>query len=88
MKLKTFLVTSTLGLSNRTAAQFVYLAKTSKSKVWIEEGGKKRDGESILDLLELSMPYRSMLTVVVEGEDEDAVMQQISELIKSELGLG
>jgi phosphotransferase system HPr (HPr) family protein len=84
MKRKTFLLTSTLGLSSRTAAQLVYSVKASRSKVWIEEEGGKRDGRRILDLLDLTLHHRGKVTVVVEGEDEDAVMQQISELIGSE----
>jgi phosphotransferase system HPr-like phosphotransfer protein len=55
--------------------------------VWIEEEGGKRDGRRILDLLDLTLRHRGKVTVVVEGEDEDAVMQQISKLIESEPGL-
>lgn len=86
MKRKTFLLTGKPGMSSRTAAQFVYSARTSKSKVWIEEEGEKRDGRSIADLLDLAARNRDMVTVVVEGEDEDAVMQQIAELMGPEQG--
>jgi len=88
MKQKTFLVRNRLGLTARGAATFVSTIKASKSVVWVDRDGERRDGKNILELLALAMPYGSKVTITVEGADEDAVMQQISDLIESELSLG
>ncbi len=85
MKRKTFLVRNELGFPARGAAAFVHIANTSKSEVWIEKGGKRTNGRSIVDVLALRMPYGSEFTVSAEGEDEHAVMQRISDLMESGL---
>lgn len=85
MKRKTFSITRTRGLSNRAAAGFVYVANASKSAVWIEKDGERRDGKSIVDFLSLAAPHGSVVTVTVEGEDEEATMRRIIDLIEAEL---
>ena len=88
MEQKTFPVRNKRGFPTRGLAKFVRTVKASKSEVWVEKDGERRDGKNILDLLTLTMPYGSTVTVTVEGEDEDTVMQQISVLMESGLCVG
>jgi phosphocarrier protein HPr len=88
MRQEAFVVRSGLGLTARGAAIFVSTIKASKSEVWVEKDGERRDGKNVLDLLMLSVPPGSKIAVIVKGEDEDAVMQQISELMESDLFVG
>jgi phosphotransferase system HPr (HPr) family protein len=87
MRQKTYVAARTRSLSSRAAVTLVYLAKSSKSEVWIEEGGRKRKGKRITDLLDLATRSGATLTITVDGEDEEMVIRQIANLIESDLGL-
>lgn len=88
MRQKTFLVRNEVGFPARGAAGLVHIANASNSKVWIEKGDERRDGKSILDVLSLGMPCGSKVTVSAEGEDEQRVIRQISDLLESVLTSG
>lgn len=85
MRQKTFRVKNEPGFPARGAAALVHIASTSRSEVWVERNGERRNGRSILDVLSLGMPYGSEITVSAEGEDEEAVIQRISDLLETAL---
>lgn len=86
MRQKVFRVTNRLGLTARGAATFVNGVKGSKSAVWVEKDGERKDAKNILDLLALKgLSYGARVTITVQGEDEDLVMQQICDLMESDL---
>jgi len=82
MKQKTFIIKKRLGFPAREAAIFVDISRTSKSEVWVEKNGERADGKSVVGLLTLAISYGSSITITVEGEDEDAVMEKISDLME------
>lgn len=72
-----------LGLHARAASKFVDVAKGYGSQITLVKDGKTVDGKSIMSLLLLGAPVGSVLELVVEGEDEDAATNGLSELVQA-----
>jgi phosphocarrier protein len=72
-----------LGLHARAASKLVDLAKTFASDIRIATAGKEVDGKSIMNILLLGAPVGTELTLIVEGEDEDAAFAGVCELISA-----
>ncbi len=70
-----------LGLHARAAAKFVQTASRFKSEVKIRKNSEEVDGKSILGLLLLAASQGTQITVSAEGEDEDAAIAAVEELI-------
>jgi phosphocarrier protein HPr len=83
METRTYIVKNERGFPARSAVAIVHIAANSKSDVWIEKDGERRNGKSIVEVLSLRVPYGSEFTISVVGEDEQIVMKQISDLLES-----
>jgi phosphocarrier protein len=72
-----------LGLHARAASKFVDVAKSYASEVKLIKDGQAVDGKSIMSLLMLGAPVGTELELTVEGDDEDAALAGICELVEA-----
>ena len=79
-------ITNKLGLHARAAARFVHVASQFKSRVTVAKDDYRVDGKSILGLLTLAGRRGSSLNLQAEGEDADAVLAELAELIRDGFG--
>lgn len=75
-----------LGLHARAAARFVQTANRFRSRVLLSRDGRSVDGKSILGILLLAGSQGTRLEVSVDGEDEGACAQALTELVESGFG--
>ena len=83
MQQATLLIQNEVGLHARPAAQFVKLSKQFKSSVTITSKGKTVNAKSLVLLLTLSIPKDGEFELAAEGEDEQAAITALSELVKN-----
>ena len=72
-----------LGLHARAAAKFVNIASDFSSHVDIEKNGNRINGKSIMGVMMLAAGKGSMITLHVEGDDAEACVKSLSELINN-----
>ncbi len=75
-----------LGLHARAAAKLVQLSNQFHASVRLEKEGELADGKSIMDVLMLAGTKDSVLTITVDGHDEDSALQEIRALINNKFG--
>jgi len=75
-----------LGLHARAAARFVDLAGRFRSSIMAFMGGVGVDGKSILGILTLAAPCGTELQLVAEGDDAEAALMALGELVASGFG--
>jgi phosphocarrier protein len=81
MAKKEFTILNKLGIHARPAAQFVKTANRFQADIFVEKDGEEVDGKSIMGLMMLAAGHGSIITVTSEGEDADAAISAIEELI-------
>lgn len=69
-----------LGLHARAAAKVVSVASRYDSRIIVQHNGNPIDAKSIMGLLMLGAAKGSTLTVQVEGSDEAAAMDELTDL--------
>ncbi|HWP51581.1 MAG TPA: HPr family phosphocarrier protein [Clostridia bacterium] len=82
MKQRTLTLTNPTGLHARPAAEMVKAAAKFKSSITLEGNGKKADAKSIILVLGLGLRQDDVITIRAEGEDEEAAVQLLVELVK------
>ena len=75
-----------LGLHARAAARFVHTANRFRARVVVSRNGKIMDGKSILGILLLAASQGTRLEVGAEGEDEEAAVAALAELVEGGFG--
>ena len=83
---KQFKIVNKLGLHARAAAQLVQTANRFKSDVTVEKDDTEVNGKSIMGLLMLAAPQGSSVHLTVAGEDAEAAMEAIGNLINDGFG--
>lgn len=78
---KEFTILNKLGIHARPAAQFVKTANRYEANVFVEKDGEEVDGKSIMGLMMLAAGHGSIIMVSAEGEDADAAMEALGDLI-------
>ena len=81
MAKKEFTILNKLGIHARPAAQFVKTANRFDANVFVEKDGEEVDGKSIMGLMMLAAGHGSVISVTAEGEDADAAMEALADLI-------
>ncbi|MFN2425368.1 MAG: HPr family phosphocarrier protein [Candidatus Binatia bacterium] len=76
-----FVVGNQLGLHVRAAAMVVRTMTPFASKVSIRAGTSVADARSVLDLLTLSASKGTRIVVEAEGEDAEAAVAMLGDLI-------
>lgn len=83
---KTILIKNRLGLHARAAVKFVNLANRFMSDVKIKKDGSEIDGKSILGILTLAATQETVITLIIEGDDEQAACRALGDLINNRFG--
>ena len=79
-------VTNRLGLHARAAARFVQTANRYRSRITLGRDSRAMDGKSILGILLLAAGQGSILTVTADGDDEEAALLALAELVAGRFG--
>jgi phosphocarrier protein len=77
-----------LGMHARAAVKFVQIANTFKSEVKVLKDDQEANGKSIMGLLTLVAAYGVTMTVVCDGDDAEAAVTALAELVGTGFGEG
>ena len=77
-----FVVSNKQGIHARPAASFVKVANRFSCDIIVEKDGEKINGKSIMGLMMLAAGPGSKLTVHCQGDDCDAALDELADLIK------
>ena len=83
---KTFTITNKMGLHMRPANTFVTEMSKFSSDIDIVFGGKKINGKSIMNIMAACIKYGSEITVTCNGDDEEAMLAEATQLIEGGFG--
>lgn len=76
-------ITNSSGLHARPATFFIQRANSYKSSIWIEKEDRKVNAKSLLGVLSLGIAKDMTITLIAEGQDENAAISGLVELIDS-----
>ncbi|MBQ9784041.1 MAG: HPr family phosphocarrier protein [Clostridia bacterium] len=76
-------ITNASGLHARPATFFIQKANTYKSAIWIEKDDRKVNAKSLLGVLSLGIAKDMTITLIADGQDENAAISGLAELIDS-----
>lgn len=79
-------ITNASGLHARPAGMFVKKAAEFKSTVEVNAKGKTVNAKSIMGIMSLGLAQGDELTIVANGEDQEAAVNELAELIESGFG--
>jgi phosphocarrier protein len=74
------------GMHARAAAKLVQLSHQFTSSIRLKKDEEEADAKSITDILMLSGAQDTVLTVSVEGSDEEHAMEEVRRLINEKFG--
>lgn len=74
-------IVNRLGLHARAAAKLVHTAGAYQSRVTLAKDGEEVDAKSILGVLLLAASQGTSIVVRCDGQDEEAAMHAVTELI-------
>jgi len=69
------------GLEARPVAMLVQVASKFDSSVYLEAGDKKVNAKSIMGMMSLGLDTGEKVTVIVDGEDEAAALEDIEKYL-------
>ena len=69
------------GLEARPVAMLVQVASKFDSSVYLEAGEKKVNAKSIMGMMSLGLDIGEKVTVIVDGEDEAAALEDIEKYL-------
>ena len=75
------LIVNAHGLHMRPSNKFVALATSFRSEVWVEFGGNRANGKSILDMTCLAAECGSTLDLEARGPDAEEALAALAELV-------
>lgn len=81
----TYQITDALGIHARPAGQLVKQAKAFSSVVKIKKGEKEADMKGLMGLMTLSVKQGEIVTVSVEGPDEEQAAKELEAFMKENL---
>jgi len=74
------------GLHARPAAELVKLANRFRSDVWIRKEDTEVSGKSIMGVMMLAAECGSMVEIRAQGEDSQAAVDALAQLIQNRFG--
>jgi phosphocarrier protein len=79
-------IVNDLGIHARSAAKLAKLAEAAHGGVWIKKNRHTADASSVLDILSLSCPKGSDVTVSIDDDADMETLERIAALIRSGFG--
>ena len=83
---QTVKIINKLGLHARAAAKFVSCASKFTSDIEIKKGEKSANGKSIMGVMMLAASKHTEIELIVNGDDEQALLDAIVALIEARFG--
>jgi len=80
---RTVKIINELGLHARPATKLVRTAARGKSKVFLIKDDQRINAQSILGVMLLQAECGSDLTIEVEGEDEEIILERLVTLVNN-----
>ena len=74
-------VVNRAGMHARPAAEFVKLAGSFQSEIWLEKDGLEVNGKSIMGVLMLAAEQGSELRIAARGDDADDAVAALADLV-------
>ncbi|PAB59803.1 HPr family phosphocarrier protein [Anaeromicrobium sediminis] len=74
------------GMHARPASNFVKVANSFKSDINIEFNGKASNAKSIMNLLSLGLKKGDQINITANGEDAQAAVDALVDLVNSKFG--
>ncbi len=78
-------ITNNIGLHARPATFFIQKANTFKSSIWIEKDDRKVNAKSLLGVLSLGIAKGMVVTLIADGQDENAAVDGLIDLVQTGL---
>ena len=75
-----------LGLHARASAKLTQLAGSFSSEVWMEKGSRRINAKSIMGVMMLAAGRGSKVVVETTGDDEEAALAALVQLIGDRFG--
>lgn len=79
-------IVNRLGLHARAAAKLVSCAGAFTSRIEIERNGQRVNGKSIMGVMMLAASRGSRIILDATGEDEEAALDALEDLVRSRFG--
>lgn len=83
MKSRDVVINNASGLHARPATFFIQKANCYKCTIWVEKDDRKVNAKSLLGVLSLGIAKGMTVTLLAEGQDEDAALDGLAALINS-----
>ena len=74
-------IVNELGLHARPAAEFVRLANSFRSALWIVKDGKRFSATSLIDILRAELDFGVTAILEAEGEDAETAVERLVQLL-------
>lgn len=84
MKKITYVVSNLLGIHARPCALLAQCCVNFKSSVLVSANGRTASGQNVLELLALQAKKDDVLTIQIEGEDEEQVFAALQNVLEKE----
>jgi len=81
-------IVNKLGLHARASAKLTQIASGFKSEVWLSRNGRRVNAKSIMGVMMLAAGKGSSVVVEAEGDDAQAALDAICNLIADKFGEG
>ena len=75
-----------LGLHARASSKFTQTAAQFQSEIWVSRKDRRVNGKSIMGLMMLAAAQGTVITLEVDGVDEEAAMNALKQLIADYFG--
>lgn len=85
---QTVILPNPSGLHARPAKVFAKAAAGSPAEVTVAKDGNEVNAKSVLSVLTLDCHHGDEITISVEGDDAEATLAELVELVESGLGEG
>ncbi len=76
-------ITNNSGLHARPATFFIQKANTYRSGIWVVKDDRKVSAKSLLGVLSIGIAKGMTITLVADGDDEEAAIDGLVELIQT-----
>lgn len=85
MIIKEYQIEAAEGMHARPATTLLKLAKTFKSSIQIKKQDKQIELNSLLNILGLTLKRGDIISVIIEGEDENEAAEAVNLFFKEQL---
>jgi len=81
-------IVNRVGLHARASAKLTQLAGQFKSEVWLSRNGRRVNAKSIMGVMMLAAAKGAMISIEIDGPDEEQAMSALVQLISERFGEG